>query len=151
LIALLAFVIFESWRQKRKYGSSGRGHAAGLMRAGMLEVQQLLEPEKKVEVIRQPEDGEALLVRFKKPDSQGDPGSEDDVASNSSTDAATAARGRADGKGWLPRPDRSGGLKRSSRRKGQKGDTPRASGSKRGAGGGWQSKSPRASRKPRGY
>lgn len=72
LAGLVALVLFESWRQGRRYRSSGRGQAGGLLRAGMLEAQQLLEPDRKVEVLRQQEDREALQVRFRKPDAQGD-------------------------------------------------------------------------------
>lgn len=51
---LVAVLILESRRQERKYGrSSGRGTA--MMRAGMLEAQALLEPEKKVEILMQEE------------------------------------------------------------------------------------------------
>ena len=49
LIALLvALVLLEGKRQERKYGRSQR---RGLMRTGLLELQQQLEPERKVEFL----------------------------------------------------------------------------------------------------
>lgn len=46
--ALVFFVILEGKRQERKYGRSERG---SLMRAGLLEFQRHLEPERKVEIL----------------------------------------------------------------------------------------------------
>ena len=45
---LVAFVFLEGRRQQRKYGRSQR---RGLMRTGLLELQQHLEPERKVEFL----------------------------------------------------------------------------------------------------
>ena len=46
--ALLVLVILEGKRQERKYGRSGRGN---MMRAGLLELQRHLEPERRVEIL----------------------------------------------------------------------------------------------------
>ncbi len=45
---LVALVFIEGKRQERKYGRSQR---RGLMRTGLLELQQQLEPERKVEFL----------------------------------------------------------------------------------------------------
>jgi hypothetical protein len=57
-------VVLESRRQKRKYGK-GSGTGANLSRAGLMELQNLLEPERKVEVLREMERKEDLLVEIK--------------------------------------------------------------------------------------
>jgi len=50
-VALLVLVIIlEGKRQQRRFGR-GSGRGASLMRAGMLDVQRLLEPERKVEIL----------------------------------------------------------------------------------------------------
>jgi hypothetical protein len=51
-VVVLPLLLFaEGKRQERKYGrGSGRGSA--LFRAGMLETQRLLEPERKVEILQ---------------------------------------------------------------------------------------------------
>jgi hypothetical protein len=56
---LIAFILLEGRRQERKYGR-GSGTGARLMRAGALEMQALLEPEKKVEVLKQEKEDHAL-------------------------------------------------------------------------------------------
>jgi len=62
-VALLAVVIFESRRQSRKYGpGSGTGNA--LMRAGLMELQNQLEPERKVEVLRVEERRHELSIEI---------------------------------------------------------------------------------------
>lgn len=48
LAALVVFVMLEGKRQERKYGRSGRGT---MMRAGLMDLQRHLEPERKVEII----------------------------------------------------------------------------------------------------
>jgi hypothetical protein len=48
-VLLVLLIILEGKRQERRYGR-GSGKGASLMRAGMLEVQRLLEPERKVEI-----------------------------------------------------------------------------------------------------
>lgn len=45
---LVALILLEGKRQERKYGRSQR---RGLMRTGLLELQQFLEPERKVELL----------------------------------------------------------------------------------------------------
>ena len=59
IVALPVLLIAEGKRQERRYGrGSGRGSA--LFRAGMLETQRLLEPERKVEILRLKEEERAL-------------------------------------------------------------------------------------------
>ena len=48
LAALVVFVMLEGKRQERKYGRSGRGT---MMRAGLMDLQRHLEPERKVEIL----------------------------------------------------------------------------------------------------
>ena len=51
VVAFPLLLIAEGKRQERRYGkASGRGSA--LFRAGMLESQRLLEPERKVEILQ---------------------------------------------------------------------------------------------------
>lgn len=59
LVVLL--VVLEGRRQRRKYGK-GSGTGANLARAGLMEMQSLLEPERKVEILREMERKEDLLV-----------------------------------------------------------------------------------------
>jgi len=47
-VLLVLFVILEGKRQEKKYGRSRGG---SLMRAGLLDFQRHLEPEKKVEIL----------------------------------------------------------------------------------------------------
>ena len=48
----LPFLLFaEGKRQERRYGK-GSGRGSALFRAGMLETQRLLEPERKVEILQ---------------------------------------------------------------------------------------------------
>ena len=66
---LLVVVIVEGRRQEKRYGKgSGKGHA--MMRAGLMEVTNLLEPDRKVEVLREAESKQELLVQL---DEQGEP------------------------------------------------------------------------------
>jgi hypothetical protein len=58
---LVVLLVLEGRRQERKHGK-GSGHGSDLMRAGLLEVQNLLEPERKVEVHREAERKRDLLV-----------------------------------------------------------------------------------------
>ena len=51
---LLALLILEGRRQEKRHGKAGTG--ARLMRSGMLEMQSLLEPEKKVEMLLKEEE-----------------------------------------------------------------------------------------------
>ena len=51
LVALPLLLIAEGKRQERHYGK-GSGRGAALSRAGMLEIQRLLEPERKVEILQ---------------------------------------------------------------------------------------------------
>lgn len=46
--ALVVFVMLEGKRQERKYGRPGRGT---MLRAGLMDLQRHLEPERKVEVL----------------------------------------------------------------------------------------------------
>lgn len=51
---LVGLIMLEGRRQERRHGKAGTG--ARLMRSGMLEMQSLLEPEKKVEMLLQEEE-----------------------------------------------------------------------------------------------
>jgi hypothetical protein len=50
-VLLVLLIILEGKRQERKYGR-GSGRGASLARAGLLELQRHLEPERKVEIVR---------------------------------------------------------------------------------------------------
>ena len=63
LVAIVALIVLESRRQVKKYGR-GRGTGTDLARAGLMEIQNLLEPERKVEVLRDMERKEDLLVQL---------------------------------------------------------------------------------------
>lgn len=66
-------VILESRRQRRKYGLSGtRSTGVNLMRAGMLETQGLLEPDRKVEVLKLDRKEDAVF-RLRLPGGPADP------------------------------------------------------------------------------
>jgi hypothetical protein len=52
VVLLILLVFLEGKRQERKYGR-GSGKAASLAQAGLLELQRHLEPERKVEILRQ--------------------------------------------------------------------------------------------------
>jgi hypothetical protein len=52
VVLLILLVLLEGKRQERKYGR-GSGKGASLAQAGLLEVQRHLEPERKVEILRQ--------------------------------------------------------------------------------------------------
>ena len=58
---LIALLILEGRRQEKRHGR-GAGTGARLMRAGMLEMQTFLEPEKKVEILLQDEAGPTDVV-----------------------------------------------------------------------------------------
>jgi hypothetical protein len=65
LALFVALILLEGHRQGKRYGRGG-GHGANLARAGMLELQRQLEPERKVEQILEPR--EAVEAN-----AQGDP------------------------------------------------------------------------------
>ena len=48
VVALVVFVVLEGKRQERKYGRSGSGT---MLRAGLMDLQRHLEPERKVEIL----------------------------------------------------------------------------------------------------
>jgi hypothetical protein len=52
VVLLILLVLLEGKRQERKYGR-GSGKGASLAQAGLLELQRHLEPERKVEILRQ--------------------------------------------------------------------------------------------------
>ena len=52
---LIGLLILEGRRQEKRHGRSA-GTGARLMRAGMLEMQTFLEPEKKVEILMEKEE-----------------------------------------------------------------------------------------------
>ena len=65
LIALPVLGLWLHFREKRIARESGRkegGQAASLARAGLMEVQNLLEPERKIEVVREEERKRDLLA-----------------------------------------------------------------------------------------
>ena len=65
LIALPVLGLWLHFREKRIARESGRregGQAASLARAGLMEVQSLLEPERKIEVVRDEERKRDLLA-----------------------------------------------------------------------------------------
>jgi hypothetical protein len=51
---LVVLIMLESRRQHRKYGS-GSGRGVSLARVGMLELQGMLQPDRKVEILKQEE------------------------------------------------------------------------------------------------
>jgi len=55
VVGLPLLLIAEGKRQERRYGK-GLGRGSALFRAGMLETQRLLEPERKVEILQLRED-----------------------------------------------------------------------------------------------
>ena len=59
---VIVLIVLEGKRQQRKYGK-GSGTGANLSRAGLMELQSLLEPEKKVEILREMERKDDLLVQ----------------------------------------------------------------------------------------
>lgn len=58
---LLLLIILEGRRQEKKYGK-GSGRGGSLVGAGLTEVQSLLEPERKVEALREAERKHDLFV-----------------------------------------------------------------------------------------
>jgi hypothetical protein len=60
-LPILLFLGILSMRRDSKRGGS-RGTAARVMRAGLLETQGLLEPEKKVEILKQEKHEDVLVV-----------------------------------------------------------------------------------------
>jgi hypothetical protein len=51
-VLLILVILLEGKRQQRRYGR-GSGKGASLMQAGMLDLQRHLEPERKVEILRE--------------------------------------------------------------------------------------------------
>ena len=51
VVGLPLLLFAEGKRQERRYGK-GSGRGSALFRAGMLETQRLLEPERKVEILQ---------------------------------------------------------------------------------------------------
>jgi hypothetical protein len=65
LIALPVLGLWLHFREKRIARETGRkdgGQASSLARAGLMEVQSLLEPERKIEVVREEERKRDLLA-----------------------------------------------------------------------------------------
>ena len=58
VVGLPILLFMEGKRQERRYGK-GSGRGSALFRAGMLETQRLLEPERKVEILQLKEDERA--------------------------------------------------------------------------------------------
>jgi len=69
MVAIVLLIMLESRRQVKKYGR-GRGSATNIARAGLMEIQNLLEPDRKVEVLRDMERTQGLLVQL---DEDGEP------------------------------------------------------------------------------
>jgi len=63
IAALFALTVFGLWAalKDKKKGMQG-GQAASLVRAGLMEAQNLLEPERKIEVVRAEETKRELLA-----------------------------------------------------------------------------------------
>jgi hypothetical protein len=71
LAVVVLLVVLEGWRQRRAMRRRGeRGTAGALLRAGLLELQGHLEPDRKVEILREAESKRDLLVDL---DETGDP------------------------------------------------------------------------------
>lgn len=78
LLAIVAIVLplaglwwhFESRRRARAAGAPVRGTGTAAMRAGLLEVQNLLEPERRIDAVREEEKSHDLVVRL---DEEGEP------------------------------------------------------------------------------
>lgn len=51
-VLLVLLIILEGKRQERRYGR-GSGRGGSLMRAGMLDIQRHLQPDRKVEILLQ--------------------------------------------------------------------------------------------------
>jgi hypothetical protein len=65
LLVLFALPLLGLWaglREKRKAGKREGGSAASMMGAGLMEVQNLLEPDRKIEVLRDRDRKRDLLV-----------------------------------------------------------------------------------------
>jgi hypothetical protein len=58
LVVLVAFILLEGRRQKKKYSRQDSG--SRLIRTGMLKLQAFLEPEKKIELLMHKEDGTVI-------------------------------------------------------------------------------------------
>jgi hypothetical protein len=81
LALLVAGIVLESRRQQRKYGpSSGRG--GDLMGAGMLEMQRLLQPDRKVEILMEHPDSAQAAAREGAGDVESGEGKEKGKAPN---------------------------------------------------------------------
>ena len=72
LVAVVVAILWESHRQHKKYGK-GTGTGTSLARAGLLEIQNLLEPDRKVEVLREMESKRDLLVEIDEKGDEKDP------------------------------------------------------------------------------
>lgn len=69
LVALLVtLIVLEGRRQRRRYGP-GSGRGASLSGVGLLEVQKLLQPDRRVDLLMQQQKGEIAEVGT---DDQGD-------------------------------------------------------------------------------
>lgn len=68
ILALIALPVLGLWlhfaekRKAREMGRTEGGQAASLMRAGLMEAQNLLEPDRKIEIVREEERKRDLLV-----------------------------------------------------------------------------------------
>lgn len=65
ILLLVTLILLEGKRQERRYGK-GRGRGASLARAGLMDLQRHLEPERKIELILQKNEREER-------DASGDP------------------------------------------------------------------------------
>ena len=72
-VLLVLFVILEGKRQEKKYGRSRGGD---LMRAGLLDFQRHLEPERKVEILLERRDRTMELESGDEPTKCGPPDEE---------------------------------------------------------------------------
>lgn len=61
---------FEEKRRAREAGTPARGAGTAALRAGLLEAQNLLEPERRIDAVREEERTRDLVVRL---DEEGEP------------------------------------------------------------------------------
>jgi hypothetical protein len=62
LVVVLVLLFLGILGIRRDRQNTGRGTASRVMRAGFLEMQELLEPEKKVEILKQEKRDDLLIV-----------------------------------------------------------------------------------------
>lgn len=61
VVLLVALILLEGRRQRRRYGR-GSGRGASLSGVGLMEVQKLLQPDRRVDLLMQQQKGEVAEV-----------------------------------------------------------------------------------------